>query len=239
VTGNWFDNGKLPGEGGFDIYRQTIGFERTICNGCASVGVRIPILEHHGSSADTVDGVGDATIILKVAFCDDCYTGNVFSGGLAITVPTGRDMVLADDTNIHSVLLQPWLGFICNTDAWSCDPRCYLIGFSSVVVPTVRKDATFLSTDLGIGYRLYGCREYTSISAIIPTLEAHLSTPLNHQGINGNTGVVEFPDQLIMTAGVHIGLGCNQAWFTLAGATPVTGPRPFEVEVIAQLNLNF
>jgi hypothetical protein len=50
---------------------------------------------------------------------------------------------------------------------------------------------------------------------------------------------VELSDELVMTAGVHIGLGCNQAWFTLAGATPVPGPRQFEFELIAQFNLNF
>jgi hypothetical protein len=46
------------------------------------------------------------------------------------------------------------------------------------------------------------------------------------------------PDQFTLTAGVHIGLW-NRAWLTLAAATPVSGPRTNDFEIIAQFNILF
>jgi hypothetical protein len=246
VTGNFFESDRIPGVANFpqtndhfSLYRGVAGFECTLCDGCASVGARVPLMSSTGHLPEVrTDGIGDVTIIVKWALIDDCYTGNVLSGGLAITVPTSRDVVLADGNNIHSVLVQPWVGYLFNTDCWSWDPRCYVIGFTSAFVPTEREDATFLSTDLGLGYRMYLCRDGSCISAIIPTVEAHYTAALTHHGLN-NGSLVELPDQVIVTGGVHIGLGCDKAWFTVAAARPVTGPRPYEVEFIAQLNLNF
>jgi hypothetical protein len=231
ITYNYFNNANNFGGPSFDLHREVIGFEKTFFDGNASFGARLPIFEKDGTAGGTgIDGIGDLTLIFKFAAINDPKSGNVLSGGLVVTVPTGRDITLADGTNINSVLLQPWVGGILNHG------NVYGIGFVSAVIPTETKDASFISTDLGLGYRLYQCNDGT-ITQIIPTIEGHLTDPLNHAGADSG-GLVGFPDQFTMTAGVHFGL-CNHAFLTLAGAVPVSGPRPFSGEFIAQFNWRF
>jgi hypothetical protein len=229
-TYNYFNTATTFGGPTFDLHRETFGFESTMLDGNASFGARLPILLKDGSGGGGIDGVGDLSVILKYAAINDHSTGNVLSGGLVVTAPTGRDLYLADGTNLHSWLIQPWLGGICNADNF------YFLGFSSLVVPTETKDSTLLSTDIGIGYRAFQCNEGT-ITSIIPTIEGHLTDPLNHTGIN-NGGLTGFPDVFTLTAGVHIGL-CNQADLTIAGAIPLSGPRPDDFEIIVQFNFRF
>jgi hypothetical protein len=46
------------------------------------------------------------------------------------------------------------------------------------------------------------------------------------------------PDIVVLTGGVHF--GCfSRSTLTLGVATPLTGPRPFDVEAIVQFNVNF
>jgi hypothetical protein len=66
-------------------------------------------------------------------------------------------------------------------------------------------------------------------------VEAHLTTPLNHR--NGE-GVIFVPDALVITTGVNFGLMRN-ANLALGVATPVTGPRIFNIETFMQLNWRF
>jgi hypothetical protein len=232
MTYNYFNSVETFGNGNFDLHREVIGFERTFLDGAASFGMRLPFIET-SQGGGNLDGIGDLTMIFKYAPWLDRQTGNVLSGGLALTVPTGRNIDLADGTNIHQVLFQPYLGGIYNAGDW------YVLGFSSVVIPTARQDASFISNDLGLGYRLWtACpNEERLITFLTPTIEAHLVDPLNHPGLNSG-GLVGFPDQFTMTAGVHIGIGCLGT-LTLAGASPVTGPRPFAGEFICQFNMRY
>src|SRR5207244_4256287 len=137
------------GPGSFDLYRQTLGFEKTFCNGDASFGVRLPILQKDGISGVGIDGFGDLTLVLKYMFCSDCRSGNVVSGGVAVTLPTGRSPLLNDNRRLESYLFQPYFGFINNCD------RLYALGFSAVIFPSDSRDVTFYTADLGVGYRLY------------------------------------------------------------------------------------
>jgi hypothetical protein len=240
ITGNYYSAINTFNSGGsqFNVLREVIGFERTFMDGDASVGMRLPFLQRTGGDgSNTVDGVGDLSIILKYAFVNDRHTGNVLSGGMVVTAPTGRDIVLATGTNIHNVLLQPWVGGILNAD------RFYFHGFSSVVLPVDSQDIAFWSNDFGLGFKLYQREDNSGggLRAIIPTLEAHLLTPLNHNGVSGvlnGTSLLGLSDQLILTAGVHLGVG-ERAWLTIGMATPVTGPRQFEWEGVVQLNYAF
>ncbi|MBY0232862.1 MAG: hypothetical protein K2W96_26570, partial [Gemmataceae bacterium] len=233
LTYNYFDDVNTFGSrrGDLDVHRQVIGFERTFLDGDASFGARLPFLQANGGG---IDGVGDLTLVSKFAFVNNRRTGDIVSGGLVLTLPTGRDVRLVDGSNLQSLLFQPWVGGILNSDDF------YVHGFSSLIIPTESRDATLWSNDIGVGYRLYQDRN-AALSAIIPTLEAHLLTPLSKRGadrvLNG-TALVGVPDQLILTAGVHFGL-YDRAFLTLGAATPVTGPRLFNVEGIVQLNVAF
>jgi hypothetical protein len=70
---------------------------------------------------------------------------------------------------------------------------------------------------------------------IIPTVELHLTTPLNNR--NRTNSLVFAPDIFAITGGVHLQYG--RAILTIGTSTPLTGPKPYAVEGIAQLNLRF
>jgi hypothetical protein len=215
-----------------NLDRETFGFEKTCLDGNASIGLRVPVFELNRSDGNLKrEDIGDLTIIGKYAFVNDCHGGNVISGGLAVTVPTGPDEILADGTRLHSTLLQPFIGYICGGGGF------YLEGFSAVVVPTDSRDTILLTNDFGLGYTLFrdtNCDGW--ITAITPTVEGHITTPLNHRGLSsGETG---FPDIFVLTAGAHIGIG-KCAVLTAGGAIPLTGPKPFDWEGIVQFNILF
>ena len=46
------------------------------------------------------------------------------------------------------------------------------------------------------------------------------------------------PDLVVLTAGLHFGV-FQRATLTFGAATPVTGPRLFDIEAIVQFNVRF
>jgi hypothetical protein len=212
-----------------DLHRQLFGFEKTFLGGDASFGLRAPLFQQNGDGAFDQDDFGDLSIIGTYAFVNDDATGDVISAGLMITTPTGPAVpTFAGD--IRSVLLQPFVGWIATNQ-----DRFFIHGFTSLVVPTDSRDVTLLFNDVGIGYWLYRAEDDRILTAVVPTLEVHVTTPLNNRD---DTAPIFFPDTVVLTGGVHLGLW-GQASLTLGLATPVTGPRPFDVEAIAQFNLRF
>jgi hypothetical protein len=89
------------------------------------------------------------------------------------------------------------------------------------------------------------------VTSIVPTLELHLNTPLSHggkfeyfadtPGVNsflvGTRENVVMSQSLIMTGGVHFGIG-GSSTLTLGAAVPLN-VQPFDVEGIIQLNCRF
>ena len=216
---NYFADVSTPGVSQFQVHRETFGFEKTFLDGSASFGMRVPVIEQGGSFG--TDDVGDLSFIAKYAFYDDRATGNLLSGGLVVTAPTGQSITLADGSSLHSTLLQPYVGYI-----WTAD-RFYSLGFAEVVVPTDSRDVTFGAIDTGIGYRVS--------DLFIPTFEAHVNTAFNHRGLEN--APIGFADSVVLTGGFHSEIG--RALFTLGLAVPVTGPRVYDVEAIAQFNFRF
>jgi hypothetical protein len=229
LTYNYFNGINTFGGGHADLHRGLAGFEFAMMDGAASIGVRMPYTQGTGDGAVGLDGFGDLSIIGKYAFYRDNQTGDVVSGGLVVTTPTGFTTRLPDGSSINSVILQPWAGFILSMD------NVYAQGFTAVIVPTETKDVTLYTADLGVGYRLYRCNSDQLLTSITPTVETHINIPLNH---SSQTSTIFFPDQITMTGGVHFGL-CGTSRLTLAAAVPVTGPRLYDVEFVAQLNLGF
>jgi hypothetical protein len=223
---NYFNDVNL---GKVDVHRETFGFEKTFLNGDASFGVRIPFIQFSNQDGSQT---GDLSLIGKYALINQ--PGAVLSTGIVVTLPTGSQPLAFDFTKgqaIHSPVLQPFIGGIYNVT-----PDLFVQGFSSIAVPTDSRDVTMLFNSVGVGYWLYRRPATdTFITGVIPTVEAHLNTPLNHQ----NDGI---PDRLEttvnVTGGAHIQI-FNKATFGLAVGVPVSGPRPYNVEGLTSFNLRF
>jgi hypothetical protein len=217
-----------------NVSREVIGFEKTFLNGDASIGMRLPLYEIYGDDFGNRELVGDLNIILKYAFLNNRDSGNVLSAGLVLTVPTGADFEPSGygAPVIHDKLFQP---FVSGIYQFSRD--FYAQAFASVVVPTDERDVTLLDNDLGVGYFAYrdssGDRFLTSV---VPILEVHVTTPLDHRGALAEpVGVSDLVD---LTFGTCFGLGRTSS-LTLAVAVPIVGPRPFDIEAQVLFNCRF
>jgi hypothetical protein len=229
---NYYDgiNAQLnPGVGNITQNQQILGFEKTFLDRNASVGMRLPFIQLNGPPGAGADAVGDLTILTKYAFINQ-PNGNVVSAGLIITAPTGPSGgLLCDGTPVpHSVLFQPWAGFIRVYD------RAYLQGVTSIIAPTDGRDVTFLAHSLGVGYWLYRADGDRMLRGIIPVAEIHIRTPLNDRDPNGT---VFMQDQLNVTGGLH--LRFPRASFGGAVCVPTLAPRPWNVEAVAHFTYWF
>jgi hypothetical protein len=235
TTYNYYNNvnGALapPGQGQTDVHREVIGFEKTFLNGNASIGLRAPYVEVTGDPGIAHQNFGDLSLVLKYAFINCQETGNVLSAGLVVTAPTGSSFLPAGVPDIHSNdwLFQPWVGAIYNMG------NIYVLGFSSVVIPTQSQDVTFVTNDLGIGWRAYQCED-RCLRSVIFTVEGHLTNPLNHRG--AMTFPIGLQDIFDMTFGVRFGI-CDRTSFGIAAGLPLSGPKPYDFEILAALNFRF
>jgi hypothetical protein len=229
ATYNYFNNANVGGTNGFDIHQQVFGFEKTFMNGDASIGMRLPFIQQPGSKFGSSD-IGDLSIVGKFALLNDRSTGNIVTTGLVVTAPTSGNDLNNGNVFPDAVFIQPYGGFIYNMD------RLYVQGFSSFIVPTENRLSTIMSNDLGVGFWAMRGDCNSTLRYVIPTLEAHLTTPLSYRGTKETP--FGFPDIFIMTGGVHFGLFQN-ANMTIAVAAPFTGPQPFDYEGAVQFNLRF
>ncbi len=236
-----------------DVYRETIGVEKTFLNGNASLGLRVPIFQSSQSFTSTPnsaniaatfapgttesilgtdspigDGaLGDISVILKYAFVNTC--DRVLSGGVVVTTPTGP-LVHTVGGDLQSVLVQPYVGYYCSRGG------LYLHGFTSFVASTDQRDVDILFNDVGVGYWIFQNRSDCVLSGVAPTVEVHVNTPFNHRGTDSDT--ISAFDLIDVTGGVNFQLG-KRSLFTVGAVTPVTGPHCFDFEAIAQLNVRF
>jgi hypothetical protein len=232
-TYNFFSNVDRslnpPSIPSFDAHREVFGFEKTFLDEYASIGLRVPAAELTGDGSLGQSDFGDISIVFKYAFVNDRPSGDVLSTGLVLTVPSGESFFTVNGQEVNPVLFQPWVGFIKYLDDF------YVHGFISVEVPTDSRDVTMFFNDYGIGYRMYH-DDFGMITSIVPTFEVHVNTPLNHRGTAGDP--LGVPDWVDLTGGVHFGLW-DRSSLTLAVGAPVTGPKPFDVEAIVQVNVHF
>jgi hypothetical protein len=246
VDFNYYDNVSKDfnsrfqtGLNNIQVYRETFGVEKTLLDGDASVGLRLPLNSAHVSSDFDFNGsntdIGDLTVIGKyVPWCDS-ETGNLVSVGLAVTAPTGPDHFAnsAAFPAIHETILTPFVGGV-----WRLD-KFYTQVFLSIDVPTREQDVTIWHTDIQLGYFLMTQHDCDALlRAVIPVFEVHVSDPLNHRGVFDLTDLAGTDDVVDLTAGVHLELRGGSS-LGLAVATPVTGPKPFDVEAIVQFDYRF
>jgi hypothetical protein len=219
-----------PGLSNINENREMFGFEKTLFDGNASIGLRMPYIQYTGPFGTGGQTAGDLSVLFKYAFINNPETGNVLSTGLIITTPTSETGGLLSDgsTVPHSVLFQPWAGFIRMFD------RAYLEGFTDLVVPTNGRDTLLFTNSLAAGYWVYQNFDNRLLNGIIPTLELHVHTPLNNRSADG---FVYVPDEVNLTAGVHFRL--PRATLSAAVSVPLVGPRPYNAEAIVNFNFWF
>jgi hypothetical protein len=212
-----------PGVGGSDLQRQTAGFEKTLFDTNASIGLRIPFVQQYGPFGLGSQKVGDLTVIMKYAAFYNRQTGNAITGGLAVTAPTGGGTAFFPDGTEapHSWLLQPWGGFVYQFS------RGYMQGISNLIVPTDSRDVTLWGNSLGVGYWLYRSQGDSLLTSVTPVAELHVRTPMNHRDPNGN---IYLMDQVNVTTGAHFRF--NRAVISGAVVVPLVGPKPFDIEAV-------
>ena len=230
---NYYDNvnpSLNPGLGGVNLHRETVGFEKTIWNGDASLGMRLPFVQLTGLPGANQSGVGDLSFLFKYAFYNDRQSGDLISAGLVLTTPTGANTPdFGDGTAApRSWLFQPWVGFFKNFD------RAYVQGISSLLAPTDTRDPTLFWNSVAFGYWLTRNHPERIITGIIPTVEFHVTTPLNQRDPNGSVFV---QDQVNMTSGIHF--LTSRGSLSPAICVPLVSPNPWRVEFMLNMNLRF
>ncbi|MFO0970408.1 MAG: hypothetical protein U0793_33085 [Gemmataceae bacterium] len=206
---------------------EIFGFEKTFFDGYASLGVRLPIFQIHGDDGIGSDGIGDVSVLLKGIILGSPDGDYVLSSGLMVTAPAGGRIVtpLGD---LNSTLLQPFVGGLWARGSF------YAQFFTSTIVPTDSRDVALLVNSVGAGW-VFSRPQATLVTWLAPTAEVHATTRLNHRGADE---VIDVPDLINITGGLHIGIG-RGAILTFGATTPVSGPRPFDIGAIAQLNWRF
>lgn len=225
---NFYD--QVPGPRPLDaVHREITGAEMTFCDGNASIGFRQPFYQAYGKGFES-NGMEDAVGILKVLVCNNPKTGSLISVGVLGAGPTGRNAfaLAPDGSQIKPFYIEPFLGYFWG---WG---RFYAHGFTSVMIPTDGRDVTVLSNDIGIGYSVYQDTEST-ISAVIPTIEVHVNSPVNHAIA---VTALNYQDTMNFTGGVHF-IFNQRSSLGLAVGTPVFGPSAFNIEALANFNYRF
>jgi hypothetical protein len=222
--------------GTVNFYREIIGFEKTFFDGYASIGMRLPfdLLDLNGINMTSADA-GDLSIILKGILFQDTEMNYLISGGLVVTVPTGPVALAGPGFALdvfHNTQLQPFLGFL-----WTRD-NFFLQGFLSVDVPTDSNDVTFMFNDWGVGYFVYRDRDNDRfLTGVAPTVEVHVNDPLNHRNPS-NDCLFGLPDWVDITGGITFEFN-RRSTLAIGVSAPVTGPKPYAMEAISQLNIRF
>ncbi len=124
-------------------------------------------------------------------------------------------MTLLDGSKApHSVLFQPWTGFVRTAD------RVYVQGVTSLLVPTDESRPDVVEQQRR--RRLLRLPEPGArwLTAVAPTAELHVRTPLPNRNPND---LVFLQDQVNVTGGLH--LRFNRVAFNSAVRVPVVGPR--------------
>jgi hypothetical protein len=222
--------------GTVNFYRETVGFEKTFFDGYASIGMRLPFdLLDVGSPVNLQSAdAGDLTIILKSILWQDTESQYLISGGLAVITPTGPVALGGNGFAVdvfNSTQLEPFLGFL-----WA-PGNFFLQGFFSVDIPTDPNDVIFMFNDWGVGYFVFRNRPSSFITALAPTIEVHVNNPLNHRHPS-NDCMFGLPDWVDLTGGFTVEFN-RRATLAVGISAPVTGPKPYALEAITQLNIRF
>jgi hypothetical protein len=223
-------------------YVHQWGFEKTFDDGNGSFGMRLPLdtltadSPNGNISTPTTTALGNLTIFGKYVLKRNQETGSLISVGGAITPSTATSRFAGAPyiTSLNTTYFQPFIGYI-----WNVSEKCYIQGFGALDVPVNNADVTLLYNDVGVGYYLYRDNDPGAfLSAVVPTFEVHVNTPLNHRNAFNTFDPAASPYTTNLTYGLNL-LFSRRAMLTAALVTPVTNPRPFDAEAVLFLNIYF
>ena len=226
------------------VYREIFGVEKTFDQGRGSVGMILPIQTLSANSTvrgsfakpgGTSTALGDLSLFTKYVLKYDPATGSLISAGLVVTPPTGPNHFAGATylQTVHATSVQPFLGYILRRE------RFYLHGFAAMDTPSSVRDVTMVYNDLGIGYFVYRNADPTRfLTAIAPTFEVHVNTPLTHRDPFNSKDPTGTPDVVNLTYGLNLEFH-KRSVLTVGFVTPVTGPLPFDYEFLLLFNVFF
>ena len=247
----------------YPLQTYAFGFEKTFFSEICSFGVRIPFAEGLAAvesptenGAVTGTNFGNIPLVVKTLL----HNGerHVFSGGVAVVLPSARGVNINDGALViqnGSVHLQPFLMWLWRPRErwfvqgfWACD---FDAGNSNVIADGEFlgkfQEQSLLMLDGKLGYWLYQNPDARWLTGIVPTVELHYTstmrdapTIVNSDG-TGITPLTLRQDVLNLTAGVQLQLGqyCD---LTVAGAAPLRtdpGDQLFDSEFIVQFTRRF
>ena len=220
------------------IYREFFGIEKTFLDQNASIGLRLPVntMVYGGTApgaGQTNTAVGDLIVYGKYILWQDEERRNLVTLGLAFGVPTGPG-AFAGAPITHApnpLLVQPFLGYIKTMGDW------FLQGFTGVDVPTDGNVVTIMYNDVGLGYyfRTEGEGLIRGIAADIRSPRQHALDPPAHARSSGPGSALGTPDVVDLTFGTSVVL--RGSILSVGIVNPVTGPRPFSLEAVVNLNI--
>ena len=222
-------------------YRSIWGAEKTFNDGKGSVGFRLPLntvtADSSGNqySTPTSTSLGDLSIFGKYILEENKKTGSLISVGLAITPPTGPQRFAGAPYlyGLNTLYIQPFLGWIWNSG------RFYMQGFSAFDFPSSTSDVSMMYNDVGFGYFVIRSDDPNAfLTALAPTFEVHVNSPLNHRDPFNRFDFAGTPDAVNLTYGLNFGIR-RTAVLTTALITPVASPKPFDVEWTLLLNIYY
>jgi len=220
-------------------YVYTWGFEKTFDQGNGSFGMRLPLdtltAQSNSVATPTSTALGNLNIFLKYVLKGNVETGRLYTVGMMITPPTGTSRFAGAPyvVGLNTTYFQPFIAYL-----WRYE-RFYLQGFSGFDFPSSNSDVTLMYNDVGFGYFLYQNPDPSRlITAIAPTFEIHVDSPLNHRNPFNSFDPAASPYVCNFTYGLNV-LMYGRAQVTTALVTPVTNPKPFDCEFALQLNFYF
>jgi hypothetical protein len=225
-------------------YRYIFGFEKTFDEGRGSIGVQLPLDNLTAESTirgnfvrpgGTSTALDDLTVFSKYVLKYNPQTGSLISAGLAVTPRDGPETFAGAKylVGVNDTTVQPFLGYLWRRN------RFYLHGFVALDVPTSIRDVTMVYNDIGIGYYVYrNPNRDALLAALVPTFEVHVNDPLTHGDFDNQFDPTGTANVVNLTYGINAMIGRDSV-FTFGWVTPVTGPRPFEYEIVALINWRF
>ena len=226
------------------VYRYIFGFEKTFDNGNASIGVRLPLDQLTANTrvpavykqiGGTSTALDDMNIFSKFILRQNPQTGSLISVGLSITPTTGGGNFAGAKfiQYINTTEIQPFVAYIWNRGNF------YIQGFSAFEFPVNPNQVTEMYNDIGMGYFVYRANDPRQLlTAVAPTFEVHVNSPLNHRGFDNPNELAGTPDVVNLTYGLNVEFDRNSL-LTFGFVTPVTGPRPFDYEAVLLFNFRF
>ena len=211
------------------VYRYIFGFEKTFDNGNASIGVRLPLDQLTANTrvparfkqiGGTSTALDDMNIFSKFILRQNPQTGSLISVGLSITPTTGGGNFAGAKfiQYINTTEIQPFVAYIWNRGNF------YIQGFSAFEFPVNQNQVTEMYNDIGMGYFVYRANDPCQlITAVVPTFEVHVNSPLNHRGFDNPNELSGTPDVVNLTYGLNVEFDRNSL-LTFGFVTPVTGP---------------